>query len=305
MGKLASTGIQKSEGLAIIRIRIWIFHILSLGILFVPVNAQIVTWTIITFFIRVFAWEAGSHRYFSHRSFKTSRAFQLFLAVLAAASGQRGPIWWAQHHRHHHRESDKPDDPHSPIHRGYWFAHFGWLMDERYIDTDLDAVKDLAKYAELVWVNKYHYIFPYIVLIFTFILGQYTAVFGDTGLGVSAIFWVFIFSTMLSAQSTFSVNTLTHGIKASLFNHRRFTTDDSTTNSWLMCIPSMGASWHNNHHRYMNSARAGFYWWQLDLAYLVLKLLSIFRIVWDLHPVPIHILEEGRHAPDSQNIIAE
>lgn len=135
------------------------------------------------------------------------------------------------------------------------------------------------------------------ILVATYLIGEYTAVFGREGLGVSAIFWVFIFSTMLSAQSTFSVNTLTHGIKPGLFNRRRFNTDDTTTNNWLMSIPTMGASWHNNHHRYMNSARAGFYWWQLDLAYLVLKVLSWFGIVWDLHKVPEKVLEEGRTVP--------
>lgn len=296
MAKLQSTGIQESEGLRVIKFRIILFHFLCLGVFFVPVTSQLVLYAIITYFIRVFAWEAGSHRYFAHRSFKTSRGFQLFLAMLAAAGGQRGPIWWAQHHRHHHKHSDQPDDPHSPVHRGYWFAHFGWLMDPRYIDTDLDAVKDLAKFPELVWVNKYHYLFPYLVLVATYMAGEYTAVFGAEGLGVSALFWVFVLSTVLSAQATFSVNTLTHGIKPNFFNNKRFETGDSTTNSWIMCVLTMGASWHNNHHRYMNSARAGFYWWQLDLAYLMLKALSLLGIVWDLHQVPKHILDEGRQA---------
>ncbi|MCI5105643.1 MAG: acyl-CoA desaturase [Pseudomonadales bacterium] len=294
MTALPSTGIQKSESLRIIKIRIVLFHLLCLGVFFVPVTPELVFWTVVTFFIRVFAWEAGSHRYFAHRSFKTSRAFQLFLAVLAASGGQRGPIWWAEHHRHHHRHSDQPEDPHSPVHKGYWFAHFGWLIDPRYIDTNLDNVKDLAKYPELVWVNKYHYLFPYVLLIATYVIGEYTAVFGREGLGVSALFWVFILSTVLSVQSTFSVNTLTHGHQSGFFNHRRFNTGDATTNNWFMCIPTMGASWHNNHHRYMNAARAGFYWWQLDLTYLVLKLLSWFGIVWDLHKVPDKVLEEGR-----------
>lgn len=294
MPKLESTGIQKSESLAVIKIRNIVFHSLVLAIFFVPVNQQIILWTIITYFIRVFAWEAGSHRYFAHRSFKTSRAFQLFLAVLAASGGQRGPIWWANHHRNHHKTSDQPDDPHSPVHRGIWFAHMGWFMDPRYVDTDLDAVKDLARYPELVWVNKYHYFFPQVLLIATYLVGEYTSVLGGLGLGISALVWIFIFSTVLSAQATFVVNTFTHGMKRNFFNLRRFNTSDTTTNSWLLCIPTMGASWHNNHHRFMNSARAGFYWWELDLTYLVLKLLSLFRIVWDLQPVPAHIIEEGK-----------
>jgi stearoyl-CoA desaturase (Delta-9 desaturase) len=305
MKSLESADVQESDGLRMIQIRVVLFHCLLLGLFFVPVTPELIFYTVITFFIRVFAWEAGSHRYFAHRSFKTSRAFQLFLAVLAAASGQRGPIWWAQHHRFHHQKSDQPEDPHSPVHRGFWFAHFGWLMDPRYIVTDLSAVKDLAKFPELVWINKYHYIFPYSLFVATFMLGQYTRVFGETGLGISAVCWVFVLSTLLSLHSMFSVNTYTHGTKPNLFNFRRFDIDDTTTNSWLMCIPTMGASWHNNHHRYMNSARAGFYWWQLDLAYLVLKLLSLLGIVWDLHQVPKHILEEGRTSTPAGKTMVE
>ncbi len=294
MASLETTGIQKSESLAIIKVRMVLVHVLCLTVFILPVTEQIIYWSVVLFFVRVFAWEAGSHRYFAHRSYKTSRAFQLFLALLAASGGQRGPLWWAEHHRHHHRESDQPDDPHSPVHRGYWFAHFGWLYDPRYVDTDLDKVKDLSKFPELVWVNKYHYLFPYLVVIALYLLGQYTTVFGSSGLGFSAIVWVFIVSTVLSVHASSCVNTLAHGQKPGFFNLRRFNTDDTTTNVWLLCIPTMGASWHNNHHRFMNSARAGFYWWELDLTYLVLKLLSLFGIVWDLQQVPDHILQEGR-----------
>jgi stearoyl-CoA desaturase (delta-9 desaturase) len=247
-----------------------------------------------SFFIRVFAWEAGSHRYFSHRAFSTSRVFQFLLAVLAAASAQRGPIWWAAHHREHHRHSDQPGDPHSPVQRGFWYAHMGWVLDQDRLDTDLDAAKDLARFPELVWVNKYHYLFPYLLLVGIFAVGQYTAAFGRTGLGVSAAIWIFFLSTLLSLHATFVVNTLTHARKPGWMNSRRFDTSDTTTNSWLLAIPTMGASWHNNHHRYMNGARAGFYWWELDLTYCVLRLLALTGIIWDLHPVPLKVLEEGR-----------
>lgn len=301
MATLASTGIQKSESLSIIKARNIIVHLLLLAVFFVPVNQQIIFWTFATYFIRVFAWEAGSHRYFAHRSYKTSRAFQLLLAVLAASGGQRGPIWWANHHRNHHKTSDQPEDPHSPVHRGFLFAHFGWYMDPRYVDTDLDAVKDLAKYPELIWVNKYHYIFPYILIAATYSIGEYTSLLGGPGLGLSALVWIFVLSTVLSVHATFSINSLTHGIKPNFFNKRRFDIGDATTNSWLLAIPTMGASWHNNHHRFMNSARAGFYWWEIDLAYLILKFLSFLRIIWDLQPVPNHILEEGRYRKHSTN----
>lgn len=291
---MQTSGIQRAERLAIVKFRVWLLHAASLTIFVVPFTWGLAAAAIIGFFIRVFAWEGGSHRYFSHRAFSTSRAFQLVLALLAAAGAQRGPIWWAAHHREHHRHSDQPGDPHSPVQRGFWYAHVGWVLDQDKLDTDLDGAKDLARFPELVWVNKYHYLFPYLLLVGIFLLGQYTAVFGRTGLGMSAVVWVFFLSTLLSLHATFVVNTLTHARKPGWINQRRFDTPDTTTNSWLLAIPTMGASWHNNHHRYMNSARAGFYWWEVDLTYCVLRLLAVVGIIWDLHPVPPKVLHEGK-----------
>jgi stearoyl-CoA desaturase (delta-9 desaturase) len=134
-------------------------------------------------------------------------------------------------------------------------------------------------------------------LILTFLVGQYTALFGSTGLGLAALVWVFFVSMVLSQQSAFSLNTAMHGVKPSWFNTRRYPTPDSTTNMWLLAIPTLGAAWHNNHHRYMTSARAGFYWYELDLGYLILRLLALLHIVWDLNPVPEDVIAEGRGGP--------
>ncbi|QUP56357.1 acyl-CoA desaturase (plasmid) [Ralstonia syzygii] len=291
---LPGTGIQQAERVGIVRFRVWLVHIASLGMFFLPVTPQLLGFAVIGYFVRVFAWEAGSHRYFSHRAFRTTRVFQLFLAVLAAASAQRGPLWWAAHHRVHHRHSDQPGDPHSPVQRGFWYAHLGWVLDQDKLNTDLDAVKDLSRFPELVWVNQYHYLFPYALLVLTWAAGQYTAAFGRGGLGLSAMVWGFFLPTLLSLHATFAVNTLVHARKVGWLQRRRFHTSDTTTNAWLLAIPTMGAGWHNNHHRYMGAARAGFYWWELDLAFCVLKVLALFGIVWDLHPVPDKVLAEGR-----------
>jgi len=294
MLKIKTSGIQSGEALAIVKFRVWLLHAGSLGVFFFPANTEIIIATVLLFFVRVFAWEAGSHRYFSHRSYKTSRIFQFILAVVAASSGQRGPIWWAVHHRTHHKYSDQDRDPHSPVKSGFWYAHIGWVLDQEKLATNLDDAKDLSKYSELVWLNKYHYIFPYISMATTYLIGEYTVVLGATGNGLSALVWVFFLSTMLSLQATFAVNSLTHAQKHNFFNIRQFYTSDTTTNSWILCIPTMGASWHNNHHRYKNAARAGFYWWELDLSYIALKTLSWLGIVWDLNSVPNEILDEGR-----------
>jgi stearoyl-CoA desaturase (delta-9 desaturase) len=288
---------QRAESLRAFKIRATIVHLACFGVLFVPFTPELLIAAALGFFIRVFSWEIGSHRYFSHRSFKTSRAFQFVLAVLAAASGQRGVLWWAEHHRRHHKHSDRhPDDLHSPVLHSLWQAHFGWLLSQDALDTDLDSVRDLTRFPELVWINKYHYFFPLGLLILTFIVGHHTTLFGRSGLGLAAVVWVFFVSMVLSQQSAFSLNTAMHGVKRGWFNSRRFATPDSTTNMWLLAIPTLGGAWHNNHHRYMNSARAGFYWYELDLAYLLLRMLALLRIVWDLHPVPDEVLAEGRRA---------
>jgi stearoyl-CoA desaturase (delta-9 desaturase) len=240
---LPNTGIQKAESLRIIKIRILLLHVVSLGVFFVPYDNALLVLAAITYFARTFGWEGGSHRYFAHRSYKTSRAFQLFLAILAASGGQRGPIWWAWHHRLHHRHSETELDPHSPVQKGFIYAHFLWYLDPKYIDTDLDTVKDLAKYPELVWINKYHYFVPYLLMAAIFCLGQFTTVLGPNVNGVSAIVWGFFLSTALSLHSTFVVNTITHGISPRLFSYRAFATSDTSTNNWCSLHRDDGASW--------------------------------------------------------------
>lgn len=293
MTTITSYGIQPGEPLKAVRIRVWLVHLACLGIFFLPVTPALLAWSLAGYFLRVFSWEGGSHRYFSHRSFKTSRGFALFLAMLAAAAGQRGPLWWAAHHRNHHRHSDTELDLHSPVTRPFWYAHLGWLLDQKTLDTNLDDAKDLARFPELVWVNRFHYLFPLVVLAACVLLGQYTAAFGHSGLGLASAVWLFFLPTALSLHASFAVNSLTHGFKPGFWHRRPYQTSDTTTNVWWLAIPTLGAAWHNNHHRYMNSARAGFRWFELDLTYAILKLLALLGLVWDLRPVPQDVHEEA------------
>jgi stearoyl-CoA desaturase (delta-9 desaturase) len=287
-------GMQHAESHHVVTARLVISHLACLGVFFVPFTPELGVAAVFGYLWRVFAFEGAAHRYFSHRAFRTSRAFQGFLAVLVASSGQRGPIWWAMHHRDHHRYSDTPQDVHSPVAHGFWRAHVGWLMRADTVDTNLDAVKDLARVPELVWINRWHMLFPLALLVLTVLAGAYTPLFGRTGLGWGAAVWAFFLPTTLALHAAFAVNTLTHGRRHGFINQRRFDTGDTTTNSWLLAIPTLGASWHNNHHRCMYAARAGFYWWELDLTYLAIRLLQSVRLVWGLQVVPPLVLEEGR-----------
>lgn len=300
---MQQTGIQRGESHRVIFVRLAISHAMCLGVFFVPVTAELLWAAVIGYFVRMFFIEAGAHRYFAHRAFKTSRVAQALLGLGVAASGQRGPVWWAWHHRMHHRLSDRPGDPHSPMVAGrrqrFWHAHLGWLVQPQNLNTDLDAVKDLARFPELVWINKTHMVWPLVLLLATVLLGAYTPFFGREALGWSAAVWAFFVPTVLSLHGIATINSLTHGGRLGRWHRRRFATNDWTTNVWWLAIPTMGAAWHNNHHRYMNSARAGFYRFELDPSYLVLRALAALHLVWELHEVPSAVIEEG-HTIESQ-----
>jgi stearoyl-CoA desaturase (delta-9 desaturase) len=293
---LTATGahIQRTEGARVIAARFVIAHLAVLGVFFVPFTWQLGLAAFLSYVSRTFVIEGGVHRYFSHRSYKTSRVFQFLLAAAAASNGQRGAIWWAVTHRRHHRHSDQAGDLHSPVRGSVWHAYFGWLIDDEVLATNLDEAPDLAKYPELVWVNKHHYVFTLAGLVGTFLIGQYTPLFGATGMGWAAVVWVFFVAMVASQHMAYAVNAFAHGGQPGLWRARPFATRDQSTNLWWWALPSLGGGWHNNHHRYMNAARAGFFWWQLDPTYWILRVLERLGIVWDLHEVPQAVLQEGR-----------
>lgn len=247
-------------------------HFIALAGLFVfPLTLSGIFLCLGMYYLRMFGVTAGYHRYFSHRSFKTSRIFQFFLALLATTSTQKGVLWWAAHHRDHHRFSDMPEDVHSPVQRGFWWSHLGWILASRYQDTNMDRVRDLTKYPELRWLDK-HYIIPVLALALSlFFLG-----------GLHALYWGFFVSTVLLWHGTFTINSLAH-----VWGKRRYNTTDQSRNNFLLALITMGEGWHNNHHYYMNSARQGFRWWEIDLTFYVLKGLAILGIVRELRPAPV------------------
>jgi stearoyl-CoA desaturase (delta-9 desaturase) len=232
----------------------------------------------VLYFVRMFAVTGAYHRYFSHRTYKTSRWFQFVLAFLAQTSSQKGALWWAAHHRDHHKYSDLPWDVHSPIQKGFWYSHVLWLVDRGTEVTDYKRIKDFAKYPELVWLNKYWLVPPVALGVATWWL-----------LGWSGLLIGFFLSTVLLWHGTFLVNSLAH-----VLGGRRFPTADTSRNNWWIALLTLGEGWHNNHHHYMGSARQGFYWWEIDVTYYILKALSWCGLIWDLRPVPAAVLAEGR-----------
>ena len=250
-------------------------HVAVLGVFFVPFRWWYPVLALSLYAARMFFVTAGYHRYFSHRTFRTTRAFQAVLAVSAMTSLQKGVLWWAAHHRHHHRYSDLEEDVHSPTLKGFWWSHLGWILSKRYNTTRQELIPDLARYPELRWLNKNH-IVPGAVL------GTLLFLFG----GMGVFLWGFCVSTVLLWHGTFTINSLCH-----VFGRRRYKTTDTSKNSLTLALITLGEGWHNNHHHYMASVRQGFFWWEIDVTYYILKMLSWVHIVWDLKMPPRALLE--------------
>ncbi len=249
-------------------------HLVCLAAIWTGVHATDLMIAVGLYALRMFAITAGYHRYFSHRSFKTSRAFAFVLAFLAQSSAQRGILWWAGNHRQHHRFSDTDDDVHSPVRHGFWHAHMGWFFTEAHKHTDLAAVPDLAKYPELVWLDRH----PYLPAILTGFMVWLLA--GWSGL-VVGFFW----STVALWHATFSINSLAHVI-----GRRRYLTGDQSRNNLWLALLTFGEGWHNNHHHYQSAARQGFRWYEIDLSYYALKALAALGLVWDLRRPPADVV---------------
>jgi stearoyl-CoA desaturase (Delta-9 desaturase) len=241
-------------------------HLACVGVFFVPVSKGVIALAVVSYLVRMFAITAGYHRYFSHRSYKTSRAFQLVLAVLGTMSMQNGPLWWASWHRRHHKHSDTVRDAHSVRQGGFYHAHIGWFLEGGGENPDLSNVRDLTKYPELVWLETYKWV-P---------LVAYGAICFAIG-GVSGLFWGFFLSTIVLLHATMLINSLAH-----VWGSRRFETTDDSKNNALLALLTLGEGWHNNHHHLMSSTRQGVAWWELDIAWLGLRLLGMCGLVWDL-----------------------
>ena len=228
-----------------------------------------------SYFVRMFAITAGYHRYFAHRAFKTSRAFQLVLALVGTSATQKGPLWWSAVHRIHHRWSDTPKDVHSPKQRGFFWSHMGWWLSSEHEETRLDLVPDFAKYPEIRFVDRYHWIGVAIAMALPALLR-----------GFDGFLWGYVVSTCALLHGTFTINSLSH-----VFGSRRYETNDTSRNNLWLALVTMGEGWHNNHHHYPNSANQGFFWWELDASYYLLRLLASVGVVWDLRSPPRHVLE--------------
>src|ERR1700712_1156630 len=137
-------------------------HLGALSAIWLGATASDVALCVGLYYLRMFGITAGYHRYFAHRAYKTSRAFQFLMALIGTLALQKGILWWAAHHRSHHKHSDDEKDVHSPVQRGLYWAHQGWILCSKYNPTDWARIQDFAKYPELRWLNKYFLVPPVI-----------------------------------------------------------------------------------------------------------------------------------------------
>ena len=268
-----------------------IIHLLALAAFFYPVTLWCIAIALVSYSVRMFSITAFYHRYFSHRSFKTSRLVQFIGAFVACSSGQRGPLWWAAHHRRHHRHSDTEEDVHSPHSKSFIWSHTLWFMTEYSVPTFLKEVRDLVKFKELVFLNRYDWI-PLVLLgTACYFAPNIPFFFELTGLSnMQCLVWGFFVPTILLYHATFAVNSINH-----LFGSRKFDTKDESRNNWFIALIAFGEGWHNNHHFYPASARQGFFKGEFDITYYGLKLLSFFGLVHNLRPVPAWVKSKAKN----------
>jgi stearoyl-CoA desaturase (Delta-9 desaturase) len=284
---MKSDGIPKMDWLRCIPIIA--VHAMCLGIIWVGTSWIAVAVAVAFYFVRMFAITGWYHRYFSHRTFKTSRTVQFVFAVLGGSCAQRGPLWWAGHHRHHHIASDTINDVHSPRQGGFLWSHIGWFTSQTHFAPRLKGIADFAKYPELRFLDRFDILVPTVAGFAMFGFGKLLEIYAPH-LGTNGpqmLIWGFFVSTVALIHGTCTINSLSH-----VYGSQRYDTGDDSRNNFLLALITMGEGWHNNHHFYPASTRQGFYWWEIDMTYYCLKAMEWLGLVWDIREVPVYVREQ-------------
>jgi stearoyl-CoA desaturase (delta-9 desaturase) len=277
-----------------------VLHGMCLAVIWVGWSWTAIIMALLLYIIRMFAITGFYHRYFSHKAFKTPRFWQFIFGAMGNASVQRGPLWWAAHHRHHHRFADQEQDVHSPSRHGFWWSHIGWLTSRANFPTKYKYVAEWAKYPELRWLNRFDTVIPILLALALYIFGalleRFAPHLGTNGMQM--LVWGFFISTTVLFHATVTINSLDH-----MYGRRRYDTPDTSRNNVLLALITLGEGWHNNHHHFAVSARQGFFWWEIDMTYYLLVFLSWLGIVKDLRSVPEHVLNKNRINANTPNQI--
>jgi stearoyl-CoA desaturase (delta-9 desaturase) len=261
----------------------WTVQLSALLVFFVPFSWGLVALWGASHFVRAIGLTLAFHRYFAHRAFQMNRAARFFWALVGTSAMQKGPLWWAGHHVNHHRFADREGDPHSPMISGFYYAHIGWFLNDARNDAlepTNPVIRDFSSAPEIAWLQRFFVVPPLALALIMYLAG-----------GMPWLVWGFCLPTMTLAHATFAINTVNH-----MFGSRRFDTIDDSRNNLLTAIFAVGEGWHNNHHRYQRAARNGFYWWEFDPTWYVIRLMQAVGLAWDLQAVPDRVYEEARAA---------
>src|SRR5438876_6927044 len=258
----------------------WAVQASALLVFAVPFAWPLVALWAASHFLRAIGLTLAFHRYFAHRSFQMDRPARFVWTLIGTAAMQKGPLWWAGHHVNHHRFADREGDPHSPAVSGFYYAHIGWFLNDarhdRLAPTN-PVVRDFSSAPEIVWLERYHVVPPLALAVAMYLAG-----------GWPWLVWGFCLPTMTLAHATFAINTINH-----MFGSRRFETRDASRNNVFTAVFAAGEGWHNNHHRYQRAARNGFYWWEFDPTWYVIRAMKAVGLAWDVRPVPARIYAEA------------
>lgn len=249
-------------------------HLACFGVLWTGVSAASISVAVALYLVRMWGITAGFHRYFSHRSYKTSRFMQFVLAVIGQSSAQRGVIWWSAIHRHHHLHSDTEEDVHSPRHMGFFHSHVGWIFRPMRAEADYSTTPDLTRFPELVWLDRFHLVPAIALAVGCFLLG-----------GWEMLVVGFFCSTVVLYHCVFFINSMAHVVGT-----QRYLTGDDSRNNWWLALITLGEGWHNNHHHYQSATAQGWRWYEVDISYYVLRVMSWVGLVWDLRAPPERVL---------------
>jgi stearoyl-CoA desaturase (delta-9 desaturase) len=259
----------------------WLVQASALLVFVVPFSATFVLLWAASHFVRAIGLTLAFHRYFAHRAFQMNRAARFVWAFIGTAAMQKGPLWWAGHHVNHHRFADREGDPHSPMVSGIYYAHIGWFLNDAKhdrIEATNPVIRDFSKFPEIRFLSTYFFVPPLLLAAAMYLIG-----------GLPWLVWGFCLPTVTLAHATFAINTVNH-----LFGTRRFDTIDESRNNAVTAIFAVGEGWHNNHHRYQRAARNGFYWWEFDPTWYVIRAMQAVGLVWDVQRVPDRIYAEAR-----------
>lgn len=265
-----------------------LIHLSCLAVFFVGYSHFALFFALGLYALRIFAIGGFYHRYFSHKTFQTNRFWQFIFAVLGLTAIQRGPLWWAAHHREHHMVSDQEPDAHSPVQHGFLWSHMGWFSSKKYFHYNQQRIKDFYRYPELRFLDRFDVIVPILMAISIYLLGEYLqAAHPSLGTnGLQLFIWGFCISSVCVFHVTFTINSLSH-----CFGKKAFETNDNSKNNLILALLTFGEGWHNNHHHYPASARQGFKWWQIDITFYLLLLLEKLRIIKNLRHPPASMMQ--------------